>query len=47
MRNTVEVSRAIVPKNMNNGEVLQMSSCNVKEGFCKGERGMDDNVNGN
>ena len=47
MRNMVEMSRAIVPKNMDNGEVLQMSPCNVKEGFGEGECGVDDNVDGN
>ena len=47
MGNTIEMSRAIVPKNVDNREVLKMSPCNVKEGFCEGERGMDDDVDCN
>ena len=46
MRNTIEMSRAVVPKNMDNGEVLQMSSCNVKEGFCEGKGWVDEDVDG-
>ena len=47
MGNTVEVAWAIVPKDVDNGEVLQMSPSDVKEGFCKSEGGVDDNVDGN
>ena len=47
MRNTIEVSRAVVPKNMNDWEILKMGSCNVKERFCKSEGGVDDNVDCN
>ena len=46
MGNTIKVSRAVVPKNMDNREVLQVSSCNIKEGFCEGERRVDDDVDG-
>ena len=47
MRNMVEMLRAIVPKNMDDWEILKMSPCNVKEGFCEGERGVDDDVDCN
>ena len=45
MGNTIKVARAVVPKDVNDGEVLKVSSCNVKEGFCKSERRVYDNVN--
>ena len=47
MGNTVEVSRAIVPKNVNNWEILKMSPRNFKERCFKGEGGVDEDVDGN
>ena len=44
MGNTIEVMRAVVPKDVDDGEVFKVSPCNVKEGFCKGERGMYDDM---
>ena len=47
MGNTVEVSRTIVPKNVNNWEILEMSSRNLKVRYFKGEGGVDEDVDGN
>ena len=47
MGNTIKVVWAVVPQNVDDGEVLEMSPRNVKEGFSKSEGRMDDNVNGN
>ena len=47
MRNTVEVSRAVVPKNVDDWEILEMSPCNFKERCFKGKGGVDDDVDGN
>ena len=47
MRNTIEVARAVVPKDVNDWEVFEVSSRNVKEGFCKGKGRVYDNVDGN
>ena len=44
MGNTVEMSGAIVPKNVDNGEILKMGPCDVKERFGKGEGWVDDNM---
>ena len=38
MGNTIKMARAIVPKDVNDWEILKVSPCNVKEGLCKGER---------
>ena len=46
MGNTIKVSRAIVPKDVDNGEVLQVHSQNFKEGFSEGEGGVNDNMDG-
>ena len=46
MGNTIEMSRAVVPKNVDDGEILEMISRKVKKGFCKGKRGVDDEVDG-
>ena len=47
MRNTVKMSRAIVPKNVDDWEVFEMSSRDLKIRYFKGEGGMDEDVNGN
>ena len=47
MRNTVEVSRAVVPKNMDDGEIPKMSSRDFKVRLFESEGGMDDDVDGN
>ena len=47
MRNTVKMARAVVPKDVNNREVLQMGSRDVEQGFCECKQGMDDGVDGN
>ena len=46
MRNTIEVAWTVVPQNVDDGEVLEMSSSNIKEGFGKCEGWMDDDVDG-
>ena len=46
MGNTIEVARAVVPKDVNDREVFKVSPCNVKEGFRKGEGRVYDNVDG-
>ena len=47
MGNTVEVSRTIVPKNVNDGEVPEMGSRNLKIRYFKGEGGVNEDVYGN
>ena len=47
MGNMVKMTRAVVPEDMDDGEVLEMGSRDVKEGFSKGKGGVYDNVNGN
>ena len=47
MGNTIEVAWAVVPQDMDDGEVFEMSSCDVEEGFGKSEGRMNDNMNGN
>ena len=44
MRNTVEVSRTIVPQNVNDWKILEMSPRNLKVGYFEGEGGMNENV---
>ena len=46
MGNTIEVARAVVPKDVNDWEILKVSPCNVKEGLCEGERRVYDNMDG-
>ena len=47
MGNTIEVAWTIVPEDVDNGKVLQMSPSDIKEGFSKGEGGVNDDVDGN
>ena len=47
MGNTVEVARTIVPKNVDDWEVLEMGSRDFKIRYFKGEGGMDEDVDGN
>ena len=47
MGNTIEVSRTIVPKNVDDWEILEMSSRKFKKGYFEGEGRMDEDVNGN
>ena len=47
MGNTIEVSRTVVPKNVDDWEVLEMSSRNLKIRCFKGEGGMDEDMDGN
>ena len=47
MGNTIEVARAVVPKDVNDWEVFEVSSRNVKEGFCKGKRRVYDDMDSN
>ena len=35
MGNTIKVARAVVPKYVDDREILKVSPCNVKEGFGK------------
>ena len=44
MGNTIKVARTVVPKNVDDWEILKVSPCNVKEGFGKGEGRVDDNM---
>ena len=44
MRNTIEMSRTIVPKHVNNREVFEVSPRDIEKGFCKGEGGVYDDV---
>ena len=37
MGNTIEVAWTIVPQNMDDGEVFEMGSRDIEEGFGKGE----------
>ena len=46
MGNMVEMAWTIVPQNMDNGKVFEMSACNVGEGFGESKRGMNNNVDG-
>ena len=46
MRNTIEMAWTIVPQDMDNGEVFEVGACDIGEGFCKSEGGVDDNVDG-
>ena len=46
MGNTIEVAWAVVPQDVDDGEVLKMGSCDIEEGFGKGEGRMNDNVDG-
>ena len=47
MGNTVKVTGAVVPQDMNNREILEVGACNIKEGFWEGEGRVDDDVDGN
>ena len=47
MGNTIKVSRAIVPEDVDNGEVLQVHPRDFKVGFREGEGGVDDDMDGN
>ena len=47
MGNTVEVSRTIVPKNVNDWEIPEVSSRNLKIRYFKGEGRVDEDVDGN
>ena len=42
--NTIEVVSAVIPKNVDDWEILKMGSCNVKKRFCKGEGGVDNDM---
>ena len=46
MGNTVEMAWTVVPQNMDNGEVFEMSACNIGEGFGESKGGMNNNVDG-
>ena len=46
MGNTIKVSRTVVPKNMDNREILQVGACYVEEGFRECEGGVDNNMDG-
>ena len=46
MGNTIKVARAVVPQDMDNGEVFEVGACDIEEGFGKSEGGMNDNVDG-
>ena len=46
MGNTIEVSGAIVPQNVYDREILEMSPRNLKIGYFKGKGGMDEDVDG-
>ena len=48
MGNTVKVAWAVIPKDVDNREVLKVSACYIEEeeGFGEGKGGMDDNVDG-
>ena len=47
MRNSVKMSRTVVPKNMDNGEIPKVSPRNFKVRLFKCEGGVDDDVDGN
>ena len=47
MGNTIEVSRTIVPKNVDDWEIPEMSPRDFKIGYFKGEGRMDKDVDGN
>ena len=47
MRNPIEVSRAVAPKNVDDGEIPKMSPRNFKVRLFKSEGGVDDNVDCN
>ena len=46
MGNTIEMSWTVVPQDMDNGEVFEVSAHNIEERFGKSEGGVDDNVDG-
>ena len=47
MGNSIEMSWAIVPKDVNDGEVPKVSPSNLKVRLLKSEGGMNDDVDGN
>ena len=47
MGNTIKVARAVVPKYVDDWEILKVSSCNVKKGFGKGKGGVDNDMDSN
>ena len=47
MGNMVEVSRTIIPKNVNDWEILEMGSRNLEVRYFKGEGGVNEDVDGN
>ena len=47
MRNTIEVSRAVVPQNVNDWKVFKMSPRNLKIGNFKSKGGVDKDMDGN
>ena len=46
MGNTIKMVGAVIPKDVDDWEILKVSACYVKEGFGEGEGGMDDDVDG-
>ena len=47
MGKMIEVAQTVVPQDVDDGEVLKMGSCDIEEGFGKGEGRMNDNMDGN